>query len=723
MKVCPLCGESLLDDARFCPGDGSLLVTATDPYIGKVFLDQFEVREVCGRGSMGTVYKAWQTSMDREVAIKVLRKNLMKDATIVKRFHREARAAARLSHPNIITVFMVGDTDDGIPFLAMEFVKGQSLASACEADGPLAPVRAIHIVRQITSALTDAHSQNVVHRDLKPENILLSNRPQSPDFVKVLDFGIAKILHGDDGESQLTQTGAIFGTPHYLAPEQASGGDVDHRTDLYALGVILFEVVVGRLPFPSDSGMAVLVQHIKDAPPRPRDLNSRIPQPLEDVILRAMEKDPKDRFQSADDFGEALGRVMDKMQFGAQTLLRVSTDAGLTAGVHEDAPANARAAPAGNKTKRAIPSTVELVPPAKPAEERDAPDTEPQDMAPRSAEERAFDEAVTHKRMAVSAQAPQPEPAPAPEPAPEPGPEIDADPQPAPEDDPEPVPEPEPEPEQEPEPDSQIDALATTVVEREDSETALAVAAAVAGEIVAADSLAEGGTRGDAEAGDEAGAGREEEEASEEKPPGGDMLAGGALDEEATEEVDSLPGQSTMRMANFMLGRRRFLLHTMAGLVTVAGGATAGVLYWRSKQHQGEERSAEPPPEEGEKPEEQRPHDEAAPNERPDEPVPPDVPGKPQEEKTTPEPQPRRKTRRGKKQRRRRRAKPPAERSKHEGKAPEPRTPAKVAPVGPDPTVKSSDHGDHGDHGDHKPKPIKKLVPKKKDTDLYELVD
>ena len=669
MKVCPLCGESLPDEARFCPGDGSLLVTATDPYIGKVFDDQFEVREVCGRGSMGTVYKAWQKSVEREVAIKVLRRDLMKDASIVKRFEREARAAARLSHPNIITVFTVGQTDDGIPFLAMEFVKGFSLARVCEREGPLPPVRAIHIGRQITSALTEAHNQDVVHRDLKPENILLSNKAQAPDFVKVLDFGIAKILHGDDGESQLTQTGAIFGTPHYLAPEQASGGDVDHRTDLYALGVILFEVMVGRLPFPSDSGMAVLVQHIKDTPPRPRDLNPSIPQPLEDVILTALEKSPDDRFQSAAEFGDALGRVVDKINFGAQTLLRVSTDAEATRG----AMMGGEKAPSINQTRRSIPSTVELVPPAKPEEPATTPAMDEKASDPRTEAERSFDEAETRRQMKAVVP-----PTPEPEPEPEPPAGLSA-----------------PEPEETTEQDA-VDSMATTVVEREDSETALAVAAAVAGEIEADDE------------GDE----RDEDD----EPP---APVETALDDEATDEVGSLPGQSTIRMANTMLGRRRFVLHGLAGLLSVGGGAAAGYLYWRSKQHgPGEEADPGAPAGKGEapRPEDKPGPEEADPGKKPEE----RVPGKdePSPEDRTPEPAPDPRTKKRPKKRRRRKAKP---RPSTPAKAP-----SKVAPVGPDPRVKAtpSDHGDHGDHGDPKPEPIKKIkIKKKKDTDLYELVD
>lgn len=308
MRHCPVCQRSYDEDARFCPHDGTRLEAPLDPIIGKVLHGQFEVREVCGRGSMGTVYRAWQGSMDREVAIKLLRRDLMRDPRVIKRFHREAKASARLSHPSIITVYMVGDTEDGVPFIAMEYVKGRSLDRALTEDGILPPARAIHIAKQITSALGEAHTQGIVHRDLKPENIYLAEASHTPDFVKILDFGIAKILHAQD-ESMLTQTGAIFGTPFYLSPEQASGGDIDHRCDLYALGVILFRMVTGRLPFFSDSGMAVLIQHLKEAPPRPTQFVPTLPAPLEHLILKALAKAPEERFQSASAMGEALAGI------------------------------------------------------------------------------------------------------------------------------------------------------------------------------------------------------------------------------------------------------------------------------------------------------------------------------------------------------------------------------------------------------------------------------
>jgi len=311
MRTCPRCNTSYPDDARFCPEDGVQLVVpgdGNDPHIGKVLLRQFEIREICGKGSMGTVYRAWQESMERDVAVKILRRDLLRDEKVVKRFHREARAAARLSHANIITVYLVGDTDDGLPFIVMEYVTGVSLDQACNEAGPMPAVRAIHIAQQIAAALTEAHSHHIVHRDLKPENILLSSRKNSPDLVKVLDFGIAKILYAND--EPLTQTGAIFGTPHYVAPEQASGSDIDHRCDLYALGVILFRMLTGRLPFESESGMEVLIQHLREQPPHPRDLVPTIPQPLEAVVLRCLEKDVERRFQSGEALNDALAGVV-----------------------------------------------------------------------------------------------------------------------------------------------------------------------------------------------------------------------------------------------------------------------------------------------------------------------------------------------------------------------------------------------------------------------------
>lgn len=304
MKICKACGEEFSEEAEFCPHDGHALAVGEN-LVGSVLAGQFEIRELCGQGAMGVVYKAWQRSTEREVAVKVLRRKLLKDPTIVRRFHREAKAAARLSHPNIISVYMVGDTDDGLPFMVMPYLRGLDLEQACLQSDPMDPKRAIYITAQIASALTEAHSQDVVHRDLKPENILLTEKRGDPDFATVLDFGIAKILAATE-ESRLTQTGAIFGTPHFLSPEQASGNPIDHRTDLYALGVILYRMVTGRLPFDGKSGVEVLVKHLKQKAPSPRKINPAISKPLAAVIDKAMEKNPDDRWDSAAAFYDAL---------------------------------------------------------------------------------------------------------------------------------------------------------------------------------------------------------------------------------------------------------------------------------------------------------------------------------------------------------------------------------------------------------------------------------
>ena len=305
MTSCTRCGGTYDDDVRFCPRDGAPLGDLPDAYLGKILLGQFELLERIGAGAMGTVYRAWQNTMDRPVAVKVLRGELLRDAAVVKRFYREARAVARLSHPNIITVFLVAECDDGAPYIVMEMVEGPSLAQRLEADGRLEPGRAVRIATQIAAALAEAHAASVVHRDLKPENILLAPRRGQAEAVKVLDFGIAKLL-ASGTESHLTSTGALFGTPHYISPEQASGAEIDHRADLYSLGVILYRMLTGRLPFEGSTGMSVVLKHLHEVPMAPRELAPEMPPALEEVVLRAMAKDPAERFQTADDMAAAL---------------------------------------------------------------------------------------------------------------------------------------------------------------------------------------------------------------------------------------------------------------------------------------------------------------------------------------------------------------------------------------------------------------------------------
>ncbi len=307
MKICPGCHRRYDDAVKFCPHDGTVLPDPSDEYVGRRLMEQFDILARCGEGAMGTVYRAHQINMDRSVAVKILRRDLVRDRTVVRRFYREAKAAARLSHPNIITVHLVAETDEGLPYIVMEFLEGTDLDTLCKVEAPVDLTRAVHIAQQIAGALSEAHQNDVIHRDLKPANIIVLDKQRTADVVKVLDFGIAKILEaGTSDESRITKSGAIFGTPYYLSPEQATGAELDARADLYSLGVILYRLATGHLPFEGGSGLDILVRHVKDPPPPPRLHNPNLPPALEATILRALEKDRDKRFASADEMRAAL---------------------------------------------------------------------------------------------------------------------------------------------------------------------------------------------------------------------------------------------------------------------------------------------------------------------------------------------------------------------------------------------------------------------------------
>lgn len=310
MKICPTCHKQFPDEARFCPKDGIPLAEISDPLLGRTLMGQFQIMELIGQGTMGKVYMARQISVDRKVAVKVLKKKLASDPQVVRRFHREAKAAARLSHPNIVTIHLVGELEeDHTPYMVMEYVEGASLEKICVTQGALPIPRVLTLSMQIASALAEAHRNGVLHRDLKPDNIAVYEQGTPRETAKVVDFGIAKILHSDEELSQLTKTGTIFGTPAYISPEQASGEHLDHRTDLYSLGVLMFRMATGHLPFENASGLEMLVRHIKEPPPRPRALNPAIPPELENIILRLLSKNREDRHPSADALLEDMGKL------------------------------------------------------------------------------------------------------------------------------------------------------------------------------------------------------------------------------------------------------------------------------------------------------------------------------------------------------------------------------------------------------------------------------
>ena len=308
MASCTTCSWEIQLEDTFCPRCGA---TVVDPLIGAIVGDRYRVVSRIGMGGMGAVYRAEHTMMRRDLAIKVLLPELGGKEEFARRFEREAESASRLAHPNIIAVTDFGRTNEGALFLAMEFLAGESLSSVIKA-GPLPRERALKIVRQMLRALEHAHAAGVVHRDLKPDNIMLVERDGQPDVVKILDFGIAKVTepvsgHGPAGTA-LTQAGVIFGTPEYLSPEQALGEVVDPRADMYAAGVILYEMLAGRKPFESEDKVKIISMHLAHAPPRIREVSpaADVPVALEQVILQALEKSRENRFATAVAFLQAL---------------------------------------------------------------------------------------------------------------------------------------------------------------------------------------------------------------------------------------------------------------------------------------------------------------------------------------------------------------------------------------------------------------------------------
>src|SRR5690606_18537033 len=247
---CPHCGTAHPVEWIHCPISGKPLFSGA-ALVGRVIASRYRVVGILAEGGMGTVYAAENVLTHRQIAIKRLHPELARDAANVERFQREAKAAATLGHHNIVEVIETGLAEDGAPFLAMEYLVGETLAAALRREGRLAPSRAVYVMGQVLSALETVHRNGIVHRDLKPDNIFLTRRGGRADFVKILDFGVSKFQSPDGGEaSALTRTGMMVGTPHYISPEQARGSRAhDHRVDIYAAGVILYECLTGRLPF------------------------------------------------------------------------------------------------------------------------------------------------------------------------------------------------------------------------------------------------------------------------------------------------------------------------------------------------------------------------------------------------------------------------------------------------------------------------------------------
>ena len=330
LKVCPTCGTEYPANARFCEIDGTALLSrdASNDLVGSVVADRYHVLRVLGEGGMGKVYLAEHVKMGRKSALKVLRPAAMRDADAVSRFNREASNASRISHPNIATIYDFGETD-GVIYLAMEFVDGAPLTSIIDESGALPPSRAAEITRQAAEGLAAAHEMGIVHRDLKPENLMIAKTGEGLDQVKIVDFGIAKAA--GVGAQKVTRTGHVIGTPDYMSPEQLSGDPIDGRSDIYSLGIVAFNMLTGKLPFPGDSSQESMIMRLTDPPKRLGEMRPEVdwPPDLQAAVDKALARDVTNRYQRAVEFGRDLSaaahRIGDRVPAASRKVVRADT--------------------------------------------------------------------------------------------------------------------------------------------------------------------------------------------------------------------------------------------------------------------------------------------------------------------------------------------------------------------------------------------------------------
>lgn len=290
------------------PASGEIAPAGREPdkYIGTTIDGRYIVESILGEGGMGVVYKCKRKVFDRPAALKILRADLAKNSEVLERFVTEAKAASGIGNQHIVDVFDFGEVPDGSTYFAMEYLEGETLGARL-ARGRFEPEAVVHLGCQMAKGLAAAHAAQIVHRDLKPDNLFITKR-DGQDFVKILDFGIAKVIGIDN---KITRAGAVFGTPHYMSPEQCRGSPVDHRTDVYSLGVILYEMLVGRVPFDAENPLSILSMHLNEAPKRFSELAPGLDTPpsLESLVLKCLAKHPDDRFASMREVEQALAAI------------------------------------------------------------------------------------------------------------------------------------------------------------------------------------------------------------------------------------------------------------------------------------------------------------------------------------------------------------------------------------------------------------------------------
>ena len=322
-KFCATCNQEYQTDQDTCPICACRLtpIMATN-LVGTVVDGRYTITDVLGRGGMGVVYRARQAYLDRDVALKVMRRDLSEDTDMIRRFLQEAKSASRLTSPHTVTIHDFGLTPDGQMYFTMELLEGISLAELMLAKGTVPYPRAVRLAVQCCHSLQEAHSHGIWHRDMKPENIIITRGKRNQDHAKILDFGIAKVRGGSQTK---TQTGMIFGSPRYLSPEQTNNLEMDHRTDLYSLGVLLYEMLMGEAPFDGESTVSVLMMHVQKPPPPFREKNPavHVPADLEAAVLWALAKQPEDRPPTAEAFATAL---LDAIGEDSETSLGLELD-------------------------------------------------------------------------------------------------------------------------------------------------------------------------------------------------------------------------------------------------------------------------------------------------------------------------------------------------------------------------------------------------------------
>ncbi|HKV75228.1 MAG TPA: protein kinase [Gemmatimonadales bacterium] len=316
MKFCTSCGTEYPDDVLFCQKDGTTLRGSGggNDLVGQVLAERYHIKKKLGEGGMGQVYLAEHVKMGRRCAVKIMTAGLSNDPEAVGRFNREAANASRIAHPNVCAIYDFGETAEGLIYLAMEFIEGQSLTDFLHDTGPLPLPRAAAILSQAADALQAAHDLGIVHRDLKPDNIMISS-VRGRDVVKVVDFGIAKATGSDAMSQKVTRTGLVVGTPEYMSPEQLTGDALDGRSDIYSLGLVFYRMITGVLPFKSDSAQEAMVKRLTEdpAPLAVAFAGGRFPPRLQEVVNHSLARSPMERYGTAAEFGRDVASVAGTM--------------------------------------------------------------------------------------------------------------------------------------------------------------------------------------------------------------------------------------------------------------------------------------------------------------------------------------------------------------------------------------------------------------------------